>query len=270
MTSALFVSHKGQLCDVHQHGVSVFNSLRQQNGIEWRYLECENADELTSALEATKPHILVLNYHPATMPWAAKTDWQAPERIVFSLYNEFQQATWKQMLTDNSTAAISQPDIVSDLLDDIAGKLKGALSTENAPSGVASAPLQPLQQTPQASKQTADALHHLIYDLRFIGGPRELQIGLKIARLFRKISWKIRPKRRHKHIERKNAAALQTPVYNYNQPSAPNTPVTPELIEQLDATLVTLALDHRNRNFNRDRETPPAATAAPAETKLRA
>ncbi len=165
-------------------------------------------------------------------------------------------AAWKQMLPQKS--AVDQ-EAVSDLLANTVEKLTGELISENASSKEkVSVPLQPRQPVhPQGS----DALFRLTYDLRFPGGSRELQMGLKIARLLRKISWKIRPKRHRKHIEKKNAAAqLQIPAYSHIQPQIPGTPLTPELIERLDATLVTLALDRRSRN----------SAASPSEIKLRA
>jgi SAM-dependent methyltransferase len=91
MKSGLFVSQKGQRCGVYQFGRRVFGALNRGKNISWQYLECDSADEALLALKSNKPEIIVLNYHPATMDWAATSRWKEDGAVVFSIFHEAHQ-----------------------------------------------------------------------------------------------------------------------------------------------------------------------------------
>jgi SAM-dependent methyltransferase len=89
------------------------------------------------------------------------------------------------------------------------------------------------------SPELAGIHQRLIYDLRFDGGSRELQLALKLARLARKLTWKVNPSRRRKWGKKKKAAMQAgTPIPR-------DTPVVPPLADYLDSALITLALHRR-------------------------
>jgi hypothetical protein len=92
-----------------------------------------------------------------------------------------------------------------------------------------------------------DATHRrLVYDLRFDGGSRELQLALKLTRLVRKISWWVNPSRRRKWSKKKVAAQAGVTIFH-------ETPTVSMLGECLDSALITLAVHGRNREM-RDRQ----------------
>ena len=87
------------------------------------------------------------------------------------------------------------------------------------------------------SPELAGIHHRLVYDLRFDGGSRELQLALKLARLARKLTWKVNPSRRRKWSKMKAAMQAGAPIPR-------DTPVVSPLADYLDSALITLAL-HR-------------------------
>ncbi len=72
MTTALFVTHKGQRCGVYQFGHRLFNDvLRLNKEISWSYMEAAGLDELEARIRATKPAFVLANYHPSTLSFIA-------------------------------------------------------------------------------------------------------------------------------------------------------------------------------------------------------
>ena len=91
MKSGLFISHKGKRCGVYQYGLRVFKALECGKDIDWRYCECETADDASAALNAGRADIIIINFHPATIGWAKDFDWRINGSIVFSIYHEVYQ-----------------------------------------------------------------------------------------------------------------------------------------------------------------------------------
>ena len=88
------------------------------------------------------------------------------------------------------------------------------------------------------SPELAGIHHRLVYDLRFDGGSSELQLALKLARLARKITWKVNPSRRQKWSKKKAAMQAGTPIPR-------DIPVVSPIADYLDSALITLALHRR-------------------------
>jgi hypothetical protein len=65
----LFVSHRRQLCGVHQFGKEVHGQISGSGRYRFIYVECESTDELLDAARSQSPAAIIFNYHPATMPW---------------------------------------------------------------------------------------------------------------------------------------------------------------------------------------------------------
>jgi SAM-dependent methyltransferase len=86
-----------------------------------------------------------------------------------------------------------------------------------------------------------EVIHRLVYDLRFDGGSRELQLALKLARLVRKISWRLNPSRRQKWSKKKIAAQAGAPIPQ-------EMPTESMLAYYLESALITLALHRRIRD----------------------
>jgi hypothetical protein len=138
---------------------------------------------------------------------------------------------WKQLLANANAelAAAKDMDIIGSIPNLFRhGDISDTLSNNNP-------------------KELDDIYRRLVYDLRFNGGSSELQAALKLARLIRKISWKINPSRRRKSIAKKTAA--ETASRN-GQCHVNGSLIAHETMfaEHLDSVLITLALDRRSRH----------------------
>ena len=91
MIPALFVSHRGQRCGVYQFGRRLYDTLSPSRDIAWHYAECGGIDELLSAVETTKPQLVLFNYHPATLAWATAGDLEKLPAMTFSIFHETHQ-----------------------------------------------------------------------------------------------------------------------------------------------------------------------------------
>lgn len=92
MVEALFISHRGERCGVWQFGWRLFHALSQNPQIHWRYAECANLDELLATAAAEPPDLILCNYHPFTLAWAAEGGIERTEAVIFSVFHEVHQA----------------------------------------------------------------------------------------------------------------------------------------------------------------------------------
>jgi hypothetical protein len=93
MIPALFVSHRGHRCGVYQFGRRLYDILSPCPDIAWHYAECDGLDELWSAVETTKPQLVLFNHHPATLAWATADGLKDLPAIAFSIVHEnYQEA----------------------------------------------------------------------------------------------------------------------------------------------------------------------------------
>ncbi len=66
--NVLFLNHKIIQCGVYQYGKRVFEILQKDSEINYIYKEVSNVHEYKAALEHS-PHVIIYNYHEATMRW---------------------------------------------------------------------------------------------------------------------------------------------------------------------------------------------------------
>lgn len=92
MVEALFVSHRGERCGVWQFGWRLFHVLSHDPQIHWRYAECADLDELLAVAAAGPPDLILCNYHPFTLAWAAEGGIERTGAVVFSVFHEGHQA----------------------------------------------------------------------------------------------------------------------------------------------------------------------------------
>ncbi|TDQ31974.1 methyltransferase domain-containing protein [Phyllobacterium brassicacearum] len=88
----LFVTHRGQRCGVWQFGSRLHEALAADGRIEWYYVECADFQEFQTAAVATKPDVILANFHPSTMPWAAE-GLRADGAVSFSVFHEASRAS---------------------------------------------------------------------------------------------------------------------------------------------------------------------------------
>lgn len=65
----LFVSHRERACGVHEFGCRVFRALAPSPRYRFVYREVASALQYHAALRESAPALVVVNHHPATMPW---------------------------------------------------------------------------------------------------------------------------------------------------------------------------------------------------------
>ena len=109
-------------------------------------------------------------------------------------------------------------------------------------------------------KELDDIYRHLVYDLRFNGGSRNLQFGLKVARLVRKISWKINPSLRRKAAAKKTAAeaASRNGQRCLGTSSIIHESNVQAFVDRLESVLITPAV-HRRGGCRSEYETQAAS-----------
>ena len=92
----LFVSNRGERCGVYQFGRRLFGAIETGDEIRWHYAECDTLKDMLSVATEVRPDIILLNYHPSTLAWAADEDVTRAGAIVFSVFHEAHQhaADW--------------------------------------------------------------------------------------------------------------------------------------------------------------------------------
>lgn len=97
---ALLVSHRGARCGVYQFGQRLFTALTSGGGIAWQYSECETYEEFIAAEDDQRPDLVLLNYHPATLGWADKADFDRCRATIFSVFHEAHQTAADRLTAD--------------------------------------------------------------------------------------------------------------------------------------------------------------------------
>lgn len=70
LPKALFVNHGASKCGVYVFGLEVFAQVATSSTFNNVYVECDGHEDLVRAITEHEPNLLILNYHPTTMPWA--------------------------------------------------------------------------------------------------------------------------------------------------------------------------------------------------------
>ncbi len=68
----LFISHKQQLCGVHEYGLNIAAAVRKSARYDFTYAECSDPDEFFAITAHMNPTAIIYNYYPSTMPWLKK------------------------------------------------------------------------------------------------------------------------------------------------------------------------------------------------------
>src|SRR5260370_41640550 len=87
----LLVTHRGQRCGVWQFGARLHRALVAGGGIEWHYVECADLRDFQTAAAASKPDVVLVNFHPFTLPWAAEGG-RSQGAVTFAAFHEASQA----------------------------------------------------------------------------------------------------------------------------------------------------------------------------------
>jgi SAM-dependent methyltransferase len=87
----LLVTHRGQRCGVWQFGARLHRALVAGGGIDWHYAECADLEEFETAA-ASKPDVVLVNFHHSTLPWAAK-GLPSEGAVTFAVFHEASQAS---------------------------------------------------------------------------------------------------------------------------------------------------------------------------------
>lgn len=70
MKKVMFLNHESVQCGVYQYGKRVFSILSKDNRYsEVVYQEVSNEDDYFKSLETHQPDIVIVNWHPDTIPW---------------------------------------------------------------------------------------------------------------------------------------------------------------------------------------------------------
>jgi SAM-dependent methyltransferase len=144
---------------------------------------------------------------------------------------------WKQLLADTTADLLESSSELIALKETNTESIKEILCLAN------------FVDNPRSSGNPSEleAIHNrLIYDFRVDAGPSELQLALKLARLIRKISWRINPSRRRKWGKKKASNQV-------GSLAAQGASLTPGVAEYLDSALITLAVHRRHRDTNDER-----------------
>jgi SAM-dependent methyltransferase len=88
----LLITHRGQRCGVWQFGARLHRALVAGGGIDWHYAECADLPEFQAAAAATKPDVVLANFHPSTLPWAA-AGLPSEGAVTFAVFHEASQAS---------------------------------------------------------------------------------------------------------------------------------------------------------------------------------
>jgi len=78
--TVLIVNHAKSQCGIHQYGLNIYAALASSNRYAIAYAECDSRADLSSAMLAFNPSVVLYNYFPVTMPWldrAAIQGWRA-------------------------------------------------------------------------------------------------------------------------------------------------------------------------------------------------
>jgi len=67
----IFATHRELQCGVHQFGKQIFEALHASSSFEFVYCEVSSPSELRRAVLTYEPAAVIINYHPATIGWAA-------------------------------------------------------------------------------------------------------------------------------------------------------------------------------------------------------
>ena len=88
----LLVTHFGQRCGVWQFGARLDRALVAGGGIDWHYVECADLQDFKAAAAESKPDVVLVNFHPSTMPWAAE-GLRSEGAVTFAVFHEASQAS---------------------------------------------------------------------------------------------------------------------------------------------------------------------------------
>jgi glycosyltransferase involved in cell wall biosynthesis/SAM-dependent methyltransferase len=75
----LIISHKQRQCGVHEFGKNIAETIKNSRRYHFKYVECDNMDDLKKAIGEHQPAAVIYNYHSSTMPWLT-------EKIVHTKY----------------------------------------------------------------------------------------------------------------------------------------------------------------------------------------
>jgi len=84
--SALFINHQEQRCGVYQMGRRIGGALSDA-GVA-RYLETWDLGTAIAVVEATRPRVIIYNWHPSTLPWAPRVVQRFPDAKHVGLIHE--------------------------------------------------------------------------------------------------------------------------------------------------------------------------------------
>ncbi len=71
-TKILILSHKQQLCGVHEYGLNICEAVKKSARYAFVYAECSGPDDLFAITARENPAAIIFNYYPSTMPWLKK------------------------------------------------------------------------------------------------------------------------------------------------------------------------------------------------------
>ena len=85
----LIINSTESACGVYQFGVNVYNLLYSaQSHYNWHISYCASAADVLRAVGSIKPHAIIFNYHPTTMPWVGLDLIKATKRLCIGIYHE--------------------------------------------------------------------------------------------------------------------------------------------------------------------------------------
>ena len=88
----LLVTHRGQRCGVWQFGARLHHTLVAAGAIDWHYAECADLHDFETAAAASRPDVILVNFHPFTLPWAAE-GLRSDGAVTFAVFHEASQAS---------------------------------------------------------------------------------------------------------------------------------------------------------------------------------
>jgi hypothetical protein len=80
--TVLFISHREQLCGIHQFGYQIGKVIAGSENYNFIYLECSSSGELKNYVSNYSPVCIIYNYNELTIPWLNKkvtTNYKIPQ-----------------------------------------------------------------------------------------------------------------------------------------------------------------------------------------------
>jgi hypothetical protein len=84
----LFVSHPEKECGVHQFGKQVFQALTLSDKFDVKYAEVKDIMDLTTAINISKPEIMIVNWYTSTFPFISTQQFRSFGIPVACIYHE--------------------------------------------------------------------------------------------------------------------------------------------------------------------------------------